>query len=264
MAVAAPVIAAEMADWVRLGGGNSGIVGDPNHTYGFHLAANQVPAGDYSRWRDPRGADGPYPDWNWACAGDFSHRGDEGLRAMHRRVLARLMAGELPMICEFIGQPWADRPVYYWARWNGALQRYTGAGHDLWSHISWYRSMADQRAYLWTEDDMALSDEDLYRIALVVRQGSDDRGFAPLRRQPKPVQDAIEHGSTKAVEERLTAKLDELAAKIGTGGVDVQALAATVAEQVRGDLLAEIREQIRDAVADLGEGGAAKVRADED
>lgn len=156
--VAAPVIEAEMADWTALGGGNSGICGDPNHTYGFHLTANQTSPDDYSRWRDPNGSDGPYVDWNYCCAGDFSHRNDERLRAMHRSVLARLMRGELPMICEFIGQPWADQPVYYWARWNGVttLRRYTGAGHDHWSHVSWYRSMADQRAYLWTkEDDMA-------------------------------------------------------------------------------------------------------------
>lgn len=173
MAIAAPVIAAEMADWVKLGGGNSGIVGDPAHTYGFHLAANEVGPGDYSRWRDPNGADGPYVNWSYACAGDFRHGGDERLRAMHRRVLARLMAGQLPMICEFIGKPWADRPVYYWARWNGigTLWRYTGAGHDLWSHISWYRSRANERAYLWTparEDDMkGILLQDSTGIALV-------------------------------------------------------------------------------------------------
>lgn len=152
MGVAAPVIVAEMADWVALGGGNSGIVGDPNHQYGFHLAANELGPGDYSRWRDPNGSDGPYVNWSYACAGDFSHRNDERLRQMHRNVLARLMRGELPMVCEFIGKPWADQPVYYWARWNGVatLQRYTGSGHDHWSHISWYRSRVNERAHLWT------------------------------------------------------------------------------------------------------------------
>lgn len=164
MGIAAPVITAEMAEWVALGGGNSGIVGNAAHTYGFHVAANELPASDYSRWRDPQGSDGPYVNWSYACAGDFSHKNDENLRAMHRNVLARLMRGELPMICEFIGKPWADQPVYYWARWNGVttLQRYTGSGHDHWSHISWYRSMVDQRAYLWVpgpstvEDDMVM------------------------------------------------------------------------------------------------------------
>ena len=142
-----------MADWVALGGGNSGIVGDPAHTYGFHLGANAVPSSDYSRWRDPNGSDGPYVDWDYACAGDFSHGNNSSLRAYHVDVLNRLMAGQFPMICEFIGKPWADKPVYYWARWNGVgtLQKYTGSGHDTWSHISWYRSKVDQRAYLWTQ-----------------------------------------------------------------------------------------------------------------
>jgi hypothetical protein len=33
MAVAAPVIAQAMGEWVELGGGNSGIVGDPSHSF---------------------------------------------------------------------------------------------------------------------------------------------------------------------------------------------------------------------------------------
>lgn len=137
-----------MADWVKLGGGNSGCCGNNKHTYGFHCPASSVPTSDYSRRHEvakPR-------DMNWACAGDFSHKNQPALRARHAQVLARLMRGELPMICEFIGSPWPDRPAYYWARWNGVgvLQRYTGAGHDHWSHISWWRSRAHERAHLWT------------------------------------------------------------------------------------------------------------------
>lgn len=164
MSVAAPVIVQEMAAWVRLGGQNLGIVGDPNHTSGFHVAANRVPASDYSRRRDPNGSDGPYVDWDWSCAGDFGHRNDENLRARHRLVLAELMAGAYPMICEFIGKPWPDRPVYYWARWNGikTLQHYTGAGHDRWSHISWYRSRADQPADLWAARNQGGGIEDMF------------------------------------------------------------------------------------------------------
>ena len=152
MGVVAPVIVEEMNEWTAIGGGNSGIVGDPSHSYGFHLAAQELSPTDYSRWRDPNGSAGPYVDWSYACAGDFSHGYDPGLMEMHRLVLQRLMNGELQMICEFIGKPFADQPVLYWARWNGdqTLQRYTGTGHDSWSHISWYRSRVDQRAYLWT------------------------------------------------------------------------------------------------------------------
>ncbi len=151
--ICAPVIDAEMHDWVALGGANSGCCGNEAHKYGFHREATAIPSTDYSRRRDPAGPNAPY-NWNYACAGDFSHGGKAHLRDRHAVLLARLMAGDpkLWMICEFIGKPWADKPVYYWAPWNGVgtLNRYTGAGHDTWSHISWYRSRANQRAYLWT------------------------------------------------------------------------------------------------------------------
>jgi hypothetical protein len=152
MGEAAPIILAEMKTWTSLGGGNSGIVGNAAHTYGFHVAADELPSSDYSRTRDHNGADGPYINWNYACAGDFDHKNDPVLRHMHADVLWRLMHGELPMICEFIGKPWADGPVYYWARWNGVdkIQKYTGQGHDHWSHISWFRSKVDEAANLWT------------------------------------------------------------------------------------------------------------------
>jgi hypothetical protein len=146
----APVIAAEMRDWVALGGGNSGCCGNAAHTYGFHCAANRVPASDYSRRRDPAGANGVV-NWNYACAGDFSHGGKAHLRARHAQLLARLEANDpaLSMICEFIGQPFANKPVYYWFRGDG-LKKYTGSGHTHWSHIAWWRSRVNQRANLWT------------------------------------------------------------------------------------------------------------------
>jgi hypothetical protein len=146
--VCASAIVAEMSDWIRLGGGNSGCCGNALHTYGFHLPASALPASDYSRRRDPA----PPYNWDWACAGDFHHGGNPGLRARHAQVLARLMRGDFPMVCEFIGQPFPGKPIYYWARWDGiqTLKRYTGHGHDTWSHISWWRSRASQRAHLFT------------------------------------------------------------------------------------------------------------------
>lgn len=146
--VCASAISAEMKDWVKLGGGNSGCCGNAAHTYGFHCAASSVPVTDYSRRHE---AAKPYR-MNWGCAGDFHHGFDNKLMAMHANVLSRLMKGELPMIAEMITKPWKNKPVYYWARWNGVgtLQKYSGKGHDSWSHISWWRSRANQRAYLWT------------------------------------------------------------------------------------------------------------------
>jgi hypothetical protein len=146
--VCASAIVAEMSDWVKLGGGNSGCCGNRAHTYGFHRAANEVPTSDYSRRHE---APKPY-NMNWACAGDFHHGYKPALMAMHAKLLGELMAGKHPMICEMITKPWSNKPVYYWCRWNGngTLQKYTGSGHDHWSHISWWRSKANQRPYLWT------------------------------------------------------------------------------------------------------------------
>lgn len=146
--VCASAIVAEMSDWVKLGGGNSGCCGNTAHTYGFHRAANEVPSSDYSRRHE---AAKPF-NMNWASAGDFHHGYKPSLMALHAKLLGELMDGGHPMICEMITKPWASKPVYYWARWNGngTLQRYTGSGHDHWSHISWWRSKANVRANLWT------------------------------------------------------------------------------------------------------------------
>lgn len=146
--VCASAIVGEMNDWVKLGGGNSGCCGNTAHTYGFHRAASEVPVSDYSRRHE---AAKPY-NMNWAAAGDFHHGYKPELMARHAKLLGELMAGKHPMICEMITKPWGNKPVYYWARWNGigTLQKYTGVGHDHWSHISWWRSQANIRPYLWT------------------------------------------------------------------------------------------------------------------
>lgn len=150
-----PIIVAEMAEWTALGGANFGCLGayDGSHETGFHRAGFEIPPTDYSRRHDP-GL--PY-DMEWACAGDFAHNGWADLRARHAAVLGGLMRGLYPMIDEFIGQPIASEPVKYWARWLGVstLRNYTGAGHTTWSHISWRRSRANERAYLWRETDMS-------------------------------------------------------------------------------------------------------------
>ncbi len=167
--VCSPAIDAEMADWVGLGGGNSGCCGNSRHTYGFHLAAFDVPVTDYSRAHDPGR---PY-NMAWACAGDYHHGGDPRLRAMHATLLARLIRGEMPMVVEFIGQPWADQPVYYWSAFNGRanLKRYTGKGHDLWSHVSLLRSRANQRPYLWRPESAPIVVPVVYKPGALVGDG---------------------------------------------------------------------------------------------
>ncbi len=150
--ICAPGMDAEMEKWVALGGSDWGCCGDANHKTGFHMPAFAISTSDYSRRHE---AAKPF-NMAWACALDAAHKNDPRLRAFHAQLLARLMADDptVSMICEFIGKPWADRPVYYWARWNGitTLKKYTGAGHDTWSHISIWRSRANERPSLWVPD----------------------------------------------------------------------------------------------------------------
>lgn len=159
---ACPLHVTQMKVWTGLGGSNSGVIGNRAHSYGFHRGAAFIPATDYSRWRDPQGSDGPYPDWGWCCAGDYSHGGKAVLRARHAVLFTRLLDNDpaLAHICEFIGQPYADRPVLYWARWNGirTVQKYVGSGHDKWSHVSAYRSLAGKDAPLWTPASGAVTE----------------------------------------------------------------------------------------------------------
>lgn len=152
MTVAAPSVLLDMEDWLRLGhgAGNSGIVGNQAHTYGFHRAAEDVPGTDYSRRKDPAGPNAPV-NWTWATAGDFRHSGDPFLLGIAANLLRRLERGDgaLGMYCEFIGRVTPGGPVLYWFRGEGT-SRYTGSGHDTWFHLSKWRSMANQRsANLW-------------------------------------------------------------------------------------------------------------------
>ncbi len=145
----APTIVEEMADWTGMGGGNSGCYGNKAHRTGFHRAGSEIPTTDYSRRHEPGR---PY-DMSWACAGDYHHGGDPALRAKGAELLARLLRRDpaLHMVCEFIGQPWAGKPILYWCAWDNptSFVKYTGAGHDVWFHISLWRSKANLRPYLW-------------------------------------------------------------------------------------------------------------------
>lgn len=148
--VCAPVLDHNLDTWVAMGGGNSGCCGNKRHVTGYHREASSIPTSDYSRRYDS----GTPFNMSWACAGDFHHGGNPALRAKHAEVLARLMSGDpaLSTVVEFIGQPWANQPVYYWFIYNGRnkLKKYTGQGHDMWSHMAVVRSHANVMFDLWT------------------------------------------------------------------------------------------------------------------
>lgn len=120
-----------------------GCVGDTNHTFGFHVPANRLPADDYSRTRC-----GKPVNPNQACAADFGMN-----KPWSRRWLAWLVAsvkaGGMPDIVEIIGSL-DGREALYWARWNNwRVKLYTGQGHVAWSHISCDRSKANNTVDLF-------------------------------------------------------------------------------------------------------------------
>jgi hypothetical protein len=247
--VCAPVITADMADWIALGGKSSGCVGDARHGTGFHRGANFVPASDYSRRRDPNGADGPFVNGNWACAGDYHHGGNPELRKLHKGVLALLMNGAFPMICEMIVQPDAGKPVMYWARWEGVknLREYTGSGHDLWSHISITRSRADERPHLWKAVDMALTDADAIKV-FNTDNALNNRPWRPdIATNPKVTAgSALIYGWDDAHYARVASEAN----KVALDQVKVQ-LAAILAATKSADDSAEIVAAVNKATADL-------------
>lgn len=271
-ALCAPPIRAALAEWTALGGGNSGCVANlSTHFSGFHLSVAQLKSKgtndtDYSCKRDPNGWDGPFASEDYACAGDFRHGGVPALRDKHRRLLARLMAGDpsLSMICEMITQPWANLPVYYWARWNGVdtLQLYTGAGHDMWSHVGWYRSMANRSAKLW-EDDVALTaaqaaniekiDTVLKNVGTVLTAVRETAGALNTAAVREAARDAAQN---VLIEQQRTLLADLIAlVRAGGGDIDTAAILAkfdqlpaamreaaeVAAESAAGEVLARIQ-----------------------
>lgn len=136
--VCAPLIERNIDRARSLGVQILGCCGDANHTYGFHVPAGNLPASDYSRVRSGRPV-----SMSYACAGDFGMNQPWSRRWL-AWLVASVQAGRFPEVVEIIGSL-DGKGALYWARWNGwAVERYTGAGHVSWSHVSCDRAFADR------------------------------------------------------------------------------------------------------------------------
>jgi hypothetical protein len=160
-----------------------------------------------------------------------------------------------------------------------SLRRYTGVGHDTWSHVSVYRSKADQRPYLW-RNDMALSADDKAYIASFFNLGkqADGTPWSPVGAAvlshgiPNPIAGGkrtpayttladisttlaatgkkvdVNAATLTEADRKIDAVTDALT-RIGGGGVDVDALAdafvnalpETAADRVVDAIIARIR-----------------------
>jgi hypothetical protein len=139
MCTCAPFIDQNITRAHQLGMTTLGCCGDSNHTYGFHVPANRLPADDYSIVHS-----GPPVDRSQALAGDFSMN-----TPWSRKWLAwfvdQVKAGKMPGVVEIIGSL-NGSDVLYWAAWHGwASRRYNGQGHKTWAHISGDRAKGNDR-----------------------------------------------------------------------------------------------------------------------
>lgn len=121
-----------------IGGTFLGIVGDQNHDYGFHLCS---PDGDdYSAWGAANKAVGAY-----ACAIDIGTDWPAAPAWLHW-LIKEIREDRITGIAEVIGS-YDGKNVRYWSDsdgWEDAGVKYTGTGHDTWTHVAIYRSTATQ------------------------------------------------------------------------------------------------------------------------
>ena len=114
-----------------------GIIGDPSHSYGFHLCF--PPAGDYS-------LDGPanQPVGDFACAIDVDMRTFPAGRLWLQWLIEEIREDRITGVFEVIGS-FDGVNVRYWSddetpQWQQQGVDYNGDGHDTWVHIGVYRS----------------------------------------------------------------------------------------------------------------------------
>jgi hypothetical protein len=137
-----------------IGGSWLGICGDVNHNYGYHLAAANLPASDYSLEGE---VNEPVCEW-YASAIDIGMDWPAS-RDWLAWLIEGIQTGRLQGIGEVIGS-YDGQNVRYWSDsrgWSTEGVPYTGSGHDTWTHVSIHRSTAlvDHRILAgWTAEGL--------------------------------------------------------------------------------------------------------------
>lgn len=147
-------LAARKADLPRLGAGFLGILGDANHSFGFHIPLANLRRPDYSstgsRNVGPRDAGcamdtrvtkvsrdilgNPVPGWPAAAA-------------YLRWLRIERKAGRVYQTAELIGSLDGNKASYAADSTNWEWTPYTGSGHVDWQHEAVYRKYADDATY---------------------------------------------------------------------------------------------------------------------
>jgi hypothetical protein len=147
---AAPALVLERDRLMEIGASFLGICGDANHTYGYHVAAANLPASDYSLEGE---ANRPVCQWH-AAAIDIGMDWPAS-REWLAWLILQIQSGGLTGIGEVIGS-YDGTDVRYWSDssgWSTQGDPYTGTGHDTWTHVAIHRSTALQDHHIldgWT------------------------------------------------------------------------------------------------------------------
>lgn len=207
----------------------SGIVPDASHTWGFHLSPEDLGwnRGDYSLANDDNWAGAKlYPQW--AAAFDMSMSPSD-MTLVHGRIRASWADpndNRLSLWYEHIGaiNGVVSRLVSYEPEWG---EFFDADGTHTWhEHTSARRSQLNNQHAMdalygvWTgkKDGMTIPgayDDYLPDTVMAMLVGQTPRFGYPETTGPSWDNEAVTRHNLKAVEERLTARIDQLAAAMG-------------------------------------------------
>ena len=235
--------------------GAAGTKGDNAHLKGSHRSQEWILKSRYCTSRTYTVQSGLTSAQARHVAGfDFTPGSDSQMIAQCKRIYAAMRAGQLDEVREFYGNVNGDRVVDGWD--NVRDRTASSDSSHLWHwHLGIDRRHCANRSLMERivavalgdplEEDMPLTDDDATRVARAVLNQK-------LGRTDRTVQTELMR--VESLENRMTAF--EGRPPVQPAPVDV----TTLVELLKPELLAVVREEVRDAVADLGEGGAQQVR----
>lgn len=231
MAREAPALAACRTHLDRLGAGFLGIKGDPNHSYGYHIAVEDLKRPDYSS-QGPGDTTGPK---DTACAIDVrvtpiadlygkKVAGWPTASKFLEWVRVERAADRLPEVAELIGARRSWKTAGWKVAWYAAdstgwkWTRYKGSGHTDWFHLAIYRkyanvsTFADRTFGLWGPAGLEKKESGVAGISLsAIKQWNSAYSFL-VNFSKRKTEYQVETDQRLA---ELSAELDALKAKVG-------------------------------------------------
>lgn len=254
--------------WVR---------GNNSHMNGYHRSRRWILTSKYCTNRTysvtETSGNRSGGDSNWACALDLALPHNE-LVAACKRLDAACRAGRLEKITQWFGNLGGDSQV---DGWNNITNKpaSSDSSHLTHLHISFDRGRANEDHtdlfQILTGEDEDVDQEDVravwqYYLAPAGYNMQDhllnaENSAMASRDAAKATKENTD--ALKLQVTALTAMVEKILAAVsaGDGNIDTAAILAGVQKKLDA-AVAEIKTETVDAVADLGEGGSAKVRTD--